>query len=195
MPRMGWTPSIVPDGPDQNYYIVVNDYGKLGIAFAETDIAGADLETTINDLMTGQHHNPVRVVAFNTAEHWSEDASEDIAREIKLRLDIAGQEMPSSIEAFVERHLGSERNVLATPGPNLQPDIADDDRPDRSPSNPKKGWRVKARGADGQTLTVTRNTIAGVTENYLRLRALGFNVWIEDARGKEISASEFGIGV
>ena len=106
-----WTPSIVPSGHDQNYYIVVSDYGKLGIAFAETDVAGADLETTINDLMSGQHKNPVRVVAFNTAEHWSEDALEDIAREIVRRLDQAGQELPSSIEEFVERHLGSDRQL------------------------------------------------------------------------------------
>src|SRR6185312_1240122 len=101
------------------------DYGKLGISYAVFCLKKKNFETTINDLMTGQHNNPVRVVAFNHAEHWSKDASENIAREIKLRLYIAGQEMPSSIEAFVERHLGSDRHVLATPGPNLQPDIAD----------------------------------------------------------------------
>ncbi len=84
---------------------------KLGIAFAETDVGGADLETTINDLMTGQHKNPLRVVTFNTAEPWSRDASEDIAREIVRRLGLAGQELPSSIEAFVERHLGSDRQL------------------------------------------------------------------------------------
>jgi hypothetical protein len=111
MPRTGWTPSIVPSGNDQNYYLVVNNYGKLGVALVETDVTEADLESTINDLMSGQHKNPVRVVAFNTAEHWSEDASEDIAREIMRRCDLAGQELPLSIEAFVERHLGSDRQL------------------------------------------------------------------------------------
>lgn len=53
-------PFIGPSG-----HLVVNNYGKLGIAFAETDVAGADLETTINDLMSGQHNNPVRVVALD----------------------------------------------------------------------------------------------------------------------------------
>jgi hypothetical protein len=108
MPKTGWTPSIVPNGYDQNHYIVVSDYGKLGIAFAETDVAEADLETTINDLVSGQHKEPVRVVAFNTAEHWSEDASEDIAREIMRRLGVAGQALPSSIEAFI---VGSDRQL------------------------------------------------------------------------------------
>jgi hypothetical protein len=83
-----WTPSIVPNGPDQTFYIVVNNYGKLGPAFAETDVGEADLETTITDLMSGQYSDPVRVVAFNTSEHWAEDASEDVAREIMRRLDL-----------------------------------------------------------------------------------------------------------
>jgi hypothetical protein len=39
----------------------------------------ADLETTITDLMSGQYSDPVRVIAFNTSEHWAEDASEDVA--------------------------------------------------------------------------------------------------------------------
>ena len=29
-----WTPSIVPADHDQNYYLVVDHYGKLGVAFA-----------------------------------------------------------------------------------------------------------------------------------------------------------------
>ena len=45
MPRTGWTPSIVPNGTDQNVYLVVNNYGKSGPAFAETDVAETDLET------------------------------------------------------------------------------------------------------------------------------------------------------
>jgi hypothetical protein len=93
------------------FNLVVNNFGKLGTALAETDVGEADLETTINDLMSGQYSDPVRVVAFNTAEHWAEDASEDVAREILRRLDLAGQELPSSIEAFIERHIGHDRQL------------------------------------------------------------------------------------
>ena len=110
MPR-NWTPSIVPNGHDQTVYLVINSYGKSGTAFAETDVREADLETTITGLMSGQYSDPVRVVAFNTAEHWSEDASEDIAREILRRLDLAGHELPSSIAAFVDRHLDPDRQL------------------------------------------------------------------------------------
>lgn len=106
-----WTPSFVPNGHDQNFYLVINNYGKFGPAFAETDVAEADLETTIAGLMPGQYSDPVRVVAFNTTEHWAEDASEDVAREILRRLDLAGHEMPSAIEAFVDSHLDPNRQL------------------------------------------------------------------------------------
>ena len=61
--------------------------------------------------MSGQYGDPVRVVAFNTAEHWSEDASEDVAREIMRRFDVAGGALPSSIEAFIEMHAGPSRQL------------------------------------------------------------------------------------
>ena len=95
-----WIPSIVPTDHDQTIYLVVNNFRHLGTAFTETDVEQANLETVITDLMSGQYSDPVRVVAFNTAEHWAEDVSEDIAREIQRRVDLAGDELPSSIEAL-----------------------------------------------------------------------------------------------
>jgi hypothetical protein len=71
--------------------------------------------------MSGQYGDPLRVVAFNTAEHWSEDASEDVAREILRRLDLAGDELPSSIQAFVESHLNL-KGARASDLPVKQPD-------------------------------------------------------------------------
>jgi hypothetical protein len=109
--RRNWTPSIVPNGHDQTFYIVINNYGTLGPTFAETDVGEADLETTISDLMSGQYSDPVRVVAFNTSEHWAEDASEDVAREIMRRLDHAGGALPSSLAAFVDSHVGPDRQL------------------------------------------------------------------------------------
>jgi hypothetical protein len=109
--RRSWTPSIVPNGTDQNVYIVLEDFGRLGRAYRETDEEKADLETVISDLISGQYGNPVRVVAFNTVERWAEDASEDVASEIMRRLDLAGDELPSSLEAFMDRHLGPERQL------------------------------------------------------------------------------------
>ena len=104
-------PSIVPDGQEPTVYLVLNDFGRYGRAYSETSEERADLETTITDLITGQYDRPVRVVAFNTAEGWSADVSEDIAREVMRRLDLAGDELPPALEAFVDLHLGPDRQL------------------------------------------------------------------------------------
>jgi hypothetical protein len=109
--RRSWTPSIVPNGKDQTVYIVLNDFGPLGRAYCEASEDRSDLETTISDLISGQYNNPVRVIAFHTAERWSEDASEDIAREIMRGLGLAGDELPSSLEGFVDSHLSPDRQL------------------------------------------------------------------------------------
>jgi hypothetical protein len=44
--------------------------------------------------MSGQYNDPVRIVAFNTLEHWSEDVSEYIAFETQTRCDIDGEPVP-----------------------------------------------------------------------------------------------------
>ena len=91
-----WTPSIVPDWADQTVYLVENDFGRLGRAFVETDCEYADLEATITALLEGQYSHPVRIVAFNTAERWSEDVSEDIAHELRRRCDLQLRDVPSA---------------------------------------------------------------------------------------------------
>ena len=59
-------PSIVPAASEE-FYIVVNHYGRFGSAFAETDINRADYETAVADLISGQHSDPLRVIMFNAA--------------------------------------------------------------------------------------------------------------------------------
>jgi hypothetical protein len=67
-----WTPSIVPRGDDQNIYLVLDDFGRSGRDWRETDVEVTDLETVLLDVLEGQYKNPVRVVGFNTVEKWSE---------------------------------------------------------------------------------------------------------------------------
>jgi hypothetical protein len=52
-------------------------------------------------LLSGEYRNPIRVVAFNTAERWSEDVSDDVARELRRRCDLQMSDVPSSIQDFV----------------------------------------------------------------------------------------------
>ena len=111
MRRSNWTPSIVPNETDQTVYLVADDFGKNGRAWRETDCETADLETVIQDLLTGQYSNPIRVVAFNTVERWSEDVSEDVAHEIRRRCDLQMRDVPFFLQDFTDRYEGRYRDV------------------------------------------------------------------------------------
>jgi hypothetical protein len=112
MRRSSWTPSIVPNDNDETVYLVADDFGRLGRAWREADYETTDFETVIQDLLTGQCSKPIRVVAFNTAERWSEDVSEDVACELLRRCDLQMRELPLAISDFVELHEDRDRLQL-----------------------------------------------------------------------------------
>lgn len=107
MRQSKWTPSIVPvDEP--TVYLMADDFGRAGSAWREADLETADLETVIQDLLAGEYERPIRVVAFNTAERWSEDVSEDVAQEIQRRCDLQLTDVPSQLQEFVDRHAAQD---------------------------------------------------------------------------------------
>src|SRR6476646_9831647 len=59
MRNAGWTPSIVPKDDDHSVYIVLDDFGRNGRAYRETDVERADLEAVIMDMLEGQYENPL----------------------------------------------------------------------------------------------------------------------------------------
>jgi hypothetical protein len=93
-------PPTVPYGADQTIYLVVEGSGQNGTA-RKTE--RADIETVIADLLSGQFTDPIEVVAFNTLEHWRDDLSKDIAKEIRCRCDIEGRDVPVYLDEFVGR--------------------------------------------------------------------------------------------
>ena len=100
-PRTGWK---VPYGADQTIYLVVDRQGRQGSVYCEIEIERTDTETIVADLLAGQFHDPVRVTAYNTLEHWSRDISRDIAAEIQTRCDIDGTAVPEHVDDFVHAH-------------------------------------------------------------------------------------------
>jgi hypothetical protein len=72
------------------------------------DLDRADYETTIADLMAGQHSDPLRVVRFNTDTDRAE-VSQAIAQEILRRLDFEGRNVLSELEGVIDRHVGRDR--------------------------------------------------------------------------------------
>jgi hypothetical protein len=106
-----WTPSIVPNENNQTVYLVANDFGKPGRAWVESEYERTDLEAVIQDLLTGQYSNPIRVVAFNTAERWSEDVSAEIAKELRLRCDLQMRDIPFFLQDFTDRYEGRYHDI------------------------------------------------------------------------------------
>jgi hypothetical protein len=115
MPFTSAMPSLVPHF-GATKYIALDDYGKAGRVYRETAEEEANLESVIDDLLTGQFNNPVRVVAFNTSDGWSRDVSEDIAREVMRR--VAGRDRPlvASSRQFVETYVGEDELLRVESG-------------------------------------------------------------------------------
>jgi len=114
MPGTGSSPGIVPYGADQTVYLVVDGFGSLDTVYREAEFEIADFESVIGDLLSGRFNNPVRVIAFNTLEHWTEDVSAEVAAEIQSRCDIDGEPVPEHVRDFVGAH-GGASGQLALP--------------------------------------------------------------------------------
>ena len=108
---MRHSPSIIPtDRLDRDIYLVLEDF-RSGAAWRETDEPDTDFHTVISDLLTGQYDQPLRVVAFNPAEGWSRDASEDIAAELERRIAAEDREVSEALKDFIESHIGRKIGV------------------------------------------------------------------------------------
>jgi hypothetical protein len=77
------TPPLAP-GDDVTVHVVLNDFGPLGRA------------------------HPVRVVAFNTAEGWACDVTEDIARAVWSKARSEYRPIGKVAQEFLERALGAD---------------------------------------------------------------------------------------
>ena len=79
------SPPSAPHGPQQDTYLVLEDFGPRGRCWRASDEEDTDRETLIRDLFSGEYTDPVRIVAFNSAEGWCRDVTLDIADEVRRR--------------------------------------------------------------------------------------------------------------
>jgi len=107
---MRTSPSIVPDALDRDVYLVLDNFGGAfgDLAWPETDVAHTDRATLIRHLLEGQYSSPVCVVAFNTAEGWSRDVTEDVAAEL-AQACADRDEISPSIADFIADHTRPSR--------------------------------------------------------------------------------------
>ena len=107
------SPSIIPnDRLDRDFYLVLEDF-RNGAAFRETD-EGISYISLIDDLLTGQYGEVVRIVAFNPVEGWSRDASEDIASALEQHITAEGREVAEGLRDFIEGQLGRKVGTQLT---------------------------------------------------------------------------------
>ena len=99
---------LVPGQPafDVTVHIVLNDFGPLGRAYVEVDEAGADEATVVENILSGQYSHPVRVIAFNTAECWARDVTEDIAQAVLSKAQDERRSISITAQEFLVRTLG-----------------------------------------------------------------------------------------
>jgi hypothetical protein len=104
MPRQ--SPSLAPN-LDFETYIVLDEFEKFRV-YREAEEVEASRRDVIRQISDGQFNKPVRVVAFNLAEGWCRDVTEDIAKDI---LDYAlrkAEQLSQSAQEFVERVLDED---------------------------------------------------------------------------------------
>jgi hypothetical protein len=95
----------LPGSDDVTAYLVLNDFGGFRLAYVETDMISADRETIVLGFFSGKYSNALRVVAFNLAEGWARDASEEIAVDILDRASAANASLAESTKRFIDRYV------------------------------------------------------------------------------------------
>jgi hypothetical protein len=93
---------------DVTVHIMLDDFGKAGRAYRETADEDTSLGSVVDDFLSDQFNNPVRVVAFNSAEGWSRDVSVDVAREVVRSLRLDGRRLAANSRQFVEAFIDEE---------------------------------------------------------------------------------------
>ena len=93
-------------GIDRDVYLVLDDFGRMGCAWRETNVEDTDLEAVIDDLWEG-NSNPVCVIGFNLSQGWVRDVSEEIKRRLRQRCADQNRELPDSRHQFVAQAAGT----------------------------------------------------------------------------------------
>ena len=100
--------TLVPEHPaDVTMYLVLDELGKSGRVWRENDEHYSEADV-LDDIASGQYYHPVRVVSFNTAEGWSRDVTEDIARALVDRARRNQDELSNSARDFYRWATGDD---------------------------------------------------------------------------------------
>ena len=100
--------SLVPS-LDADIHLVLCRFGRAGLACVETDPAEADATTVVQNLLHGRYGQPLRVIALNVDEGWSQDVSEAMARKVREIAEHEDYELIQGTLDFIDAHIGRVR--------------------------------------------------------------------------------------
>ena len=100
------SPTLAP-GVEEPVHLVLCDFGRLGLAYKETEPVTTE-RTVIENMLSGEYDKPVQVVAFSVYEGWARDVSEDIAHEVLERARKENRAVPVGTQTFLEELLDEE---------------------------------------------------------------------------------------
>ena len=100
--------SIAPS-LDADVHLVLCRFGRTGLAYVETDPAEADATTVVQNLLHGRYAHPLRVIALNVDEGWSQDVSEAMARKVREIAEHEDYELTQGTLDFIDAHIGRVR--------------------------------------------------------------------------------------
>jgi hypothetical protein len=99
------SPSLAPS--HDPVHLVLCDYGKGGSAYVETPPVCTEREV-VENILSGEYDSPLEVVAFDIAEGWARDVSEDVAGRVVERARSQNRILTTGARLFVEKHLDEE---------------------------------------------------------------------------------------
>ncbi len=100
------SPALAP-GFEEPVHLVLCDFGRLGLAYTETDPVTTEL-AVVENMLSGEYGRPVQVVAFSVSEGWARDVSEDVAHEVLEMARKDGRVIPAGTQAFLETLLDEQ---------------------------------------------------------------------------------------
>jgi hypothetical protein len=100
------TPSLVPGSESSDVYFVLDELPTFGRVWRDLSEEAANKQTVLNLIANGEFQDPVRVIAFNTAEGWSRDVTGEIA-EALLEREASDGDLSQSARVFVGRLLNT----------------------------------------------------------------------------------------
>jgi hypothetical protein len=94
---------------DADIHLVLCRFGRAGLAYVETDPAEADATTVVQNLLRGRYGQPLRVIALNVDEGWSQDVSEAMAHKVREIAEHEDYELTQGTLDFIDAHIGRVR--------------------------------------------------------------------------------------